>query len=265
VNCCFESDRQRVSAGLRAQRGFTLLELMVGLTIGLIVVVAAAGSLVHFQSAGRGVGESTRMQQEATAAFQLMGRFIQAAGSIGLTPASTDTVTFADRTVFSGIGTQQLAVQGVDATTFLTAQTAGPDGLTVDCQGAPQTTAGSLITQFDWSNGALRCGRQGANMVPILERVEQMVVHYGIRDAATSQVQYSEFNNTLQWLNLVAIRVCVVLTSAGTLPEFAQVFRDAPSLRYADCRGANIAPAIVADGRLRRTYTQVFTARNGRL
>lgn len=238
---------------------------MVGLTIGLIVVVAAAGSLVHFQSAGRGVNETTRMQQEATAAFQLMGRFIQASGSIGLTPASTDTVTFVPRAAFSGIGTQGLRIQGVNVAAFLTAQTAGPDGLAIDCQGAPQTVASNLITQFEWSNGALRCGAPGGVMLPILERVEQMVVHYGVRNVATQQLQYSEFSTGLDWLNVEAVRVCVVLTSAGVMQEFAQVFRGAPTLAYNDCRGGNIAPAIVADGRLRRNYTHVFVVRNGRL
>jgi len=250
---------------MRSQSGFTLLELMVGLSIGLIVVVAAAGSLVHFQSAGRGVGETTRMQQEASVAFQLMGRFIQASGSIGLTPASADSVTFASRTTYSGIGPNNLAVQGTNATAFSTAQTAGPDGLAIDCQGVPQTVAGNLITQFEWTNGALRCGSPGGPMQPILERVEQMVVHYGVRNPATQQVQYLEFAGSPAWPQVVALRVCVVVTSAGPMPEFAQLFRDTPTLAYRDCRGSNIAAAITADGRLRRNYTHVFFVRNGSL
>ncbi len=262
---CRFRNRNTTFRGAFVQTGFTLLELMVGLTIGLIVAVAAAGSVVYFQAISRNAAEATRMQQDATLAFNLMGRFIRGSGSIALTPASGDTVTFTPRTTFSGIGADGLAVQGDSATAFRTSQTGGPNGIEVDCLGVPQTLAGNLITVFEWDNRVLRCGTAGAPMRPILERVEQMVVHYAERNPATNRTQYREFSTGIVWSQVVAMRVCLVLTSAVPMPDFAQLFVDAPGLRYDDCRGNNIAATIRTDRLLRRNYTHVFAIRNGSL
>ena len=73
-----------LTAGRRwAQCGVSLLELMVGLTIGLLVSVAAAGSLAYLQATGRTLTEATRMQQEASLAFDTVGRVLRPAGTVG--------------------------------------------------------------------------------------------------------------------------------------------------------------------------------------
>ncbi len=245
------------------ERGFSLLELTVGLTIGLIVVVAATGSLVHAQSVARGAAEATRLQQEAALAFQLIGRFVQASGSVGLTPTSTDSVALAPRASGMGLGSDGERLQGDSPTAFRTTQTAGPNGVAVDCMGVTQPQATTLVTVFDWSQGRVRCGQPDAPMYPFLDRVEQMVVHYAVRNPATQRLQYREFASDMVWTHVVAMRICLVLTSTGAMPEYSQVFRDAGALRYDDCRGNDIANAIRTDSRMRKKYTHVFTIRQG--
>lgn len=80
----------------RRQRGVTLIELMVGIAIGLLVVTVAIGALVASRSITGTVSEATLMQQQAAYAFRVIGQQIRQAGgmelnldpAIALTPAS---------------------------------------------------------------------------------------------------------------------------------------------------------------------------------
>lgn len=78
------------------QQGATLIELMVGIAIGLLVVAVALGALMASRSISGTVSEATLMQQQAAYAFRVIGQQIRQAGgmelsldpSITLTPAS---------------------------------------------------------------------------------------------------------------------------------------------------------------------------------
>ncbi len=68
------------SHSLSRQQGFTLIELMIALLIGLIVVAAAAGMFLS-NSRVYGATESVgRIQENARASFELMSRDIREAG-----------------------------------------------------------------------------------------------------------------------------------------------------------------------------------------
>ncbi|MDQ2780283.1 MAG: prepilin-type N-terminal cleavage/methylation domain-containing protein, partial [Pseudomonadota bacterium] len=65
------------------QRGLSLVELMVGITIGLFVVAAAA-TLVSVQLAdNRRLLLETQMQQDLRATADIIGRELRRAGSTG--------------------------------------------------------------------------------------------------------------------------------------------------------------------------------------
>ena len=68
------------------QRGFSLVELMVGLTIGLFVVLAAVGSLVYTQATATIVGDSARIQQTADSVFRNLGFHVAQAGALSIEP-----------------------------------------------------------------------------------------------------------------------------------------------------------------------------------
>jgi type IV pilus assembly protein PilW len=242
-------------------RGVSLLELMVGLTIGLIVAIAATGSLVYMQSSGRTVSEATRMQQDATLAFDTLGRFLRSAGSVGLVPASGDSVTFTPQATYSALGPLGNALQGDSASSFRTAHPSGPNGVNYDCQGNGPLAAGTLITSFEFTNGQLRCVVNGTAHV-LIDGVQQLVVHYGVRDAAGS-LQYRSFANNIPWAEVQSLRLCLVMVSRTPVPEFADLFKAGSTLSYPDCNGANIAASIAADNLLRRRYTHVFSVRPG--
>ena len=245
-----------------AIRGVTLLELMVGLTIGLIVSIAATGSLVYMQSSGRTVSEATRMQQDATMAFDTLGRFLRSAGSVGLVPASNDTVTFTPQATYAALSNLGNAIQGDSATSFRTAHPAGPNGVNYDCAGNGPLAEGTLETTFEHTNRQLRCVVDGSPHV-LVDGVEQLVMHYGVRTAVDGSLQYRPFAANIPWVDVQSVRVCLVLVSRTAVPDFADLFKGGSAVSYPDCNNVNIAASIAADNLLRRRYTHVFSVRPG--
>lgn len=78
------------------QRGVTLIELLVGIAIGLMVVAVALGALMASRSISGTVSEATSLQQQAAYAFRVIGQQIRQAGSLELSltpsiaPAASD-------------------------------------------------------------------------------------------------------------------------------------------------------------------------------
>ena len=59
----------------------TLVEFMVGITIGLIVILAAVGSLVFVRNSSRTMDDSAALQQQATLAMLQIGQQLSQSGS----------------------------------------------------------------------------------------------------------------------------------------------------------------------------------------
>ena len=67
-----------------AQRGISLVELMVGMAIGLMTVAVALGALMGSHQFSRSVSEVTHMQQQAAYAFRAISQQIRPAGGLEL-------------------------------------------------------------------------------------------------------------------------------------------------------------------------------------
>lgn len=257
-----------------AVRGLSLLDLMVGLTIGLVVSVAAMGVWVFAAGVGRAQAEATRMQQDASLVFGLVGQFVRSAGAVDLVEAA-GAITLVPRTAFDGLpGSPGVVVQGLDATTVqmvtaLPTASGGHRGQVWDCLG--RSVAGTyLVTQLSWAGDSVRCvglvdGETSPPLTPqpLIGHVDQFVVHYAVRVAGTDTTQYVPFGPTVAWRDVVGLRVCMVLRSSIAMPEFADVYTDTPTLRFDDCNGADMATSIRSDKRMRRLYRQLFVLRPG--
>jgi type IV pilus assembly protein PilW len=66
---------------MRRQAGFSLVELMVGITVGLLVVVAAVGSLAFTQASSTVVVDNAGLQQKADAIFRNIAYHVEQAGA----------------------------------------------------------------------------------------------------------------------------------------------------------------------------------------
>ncbi len=70
------------------QRGVTLIELLVGIVIGLLTVAVAMGALMVSRGVTGTVSDSSMLQQQAAYAFRVIGQQIRQAGSLRLNLAS---------------------------------------------------------------------------------------------------------------------------------------------------------------------------------
>jgi type IV pilus assembly protein PilW len=66
------------------QRGVTLIELLVGITIGLLTVAVAMGALMVSRGVSGTVSDASEIQQQASYAFRVMGMQLRQAGSLKL-------------------------------------------------------------------------------------------------------------------------------------------------------------------------------------
>lgn len=265
-------------------RGMSLLELMVGMTIGLVVSVAAVGTLVFMQRSERLGGETSRMQQDATLAFNLMGQYLRSSGSVGLSQLPDGGITFNSLATFEGIpGSGGATVRGVQQSgrdvlqsAVSTLRDTGINGPHIDCLGnTVPATVNTVLTVFDWvaASQELRCGRgavpgdTGAAPQPIVGRVAQFVVHFGVRQGGNVQYRLQSTISDTDWPLVNSVRVCLILTSQGPADDFHNIFRDTPGLAFDDCDPNDAAvinrDTVVNDPqrRMYRLYRQVFTIR----
>lgn len=75
----------RTATGRRAhQRGVSLIEIMVGLTIGLLVIAVALGAVLVSRQLSSTTSEASRLQQQASYALRIIGQQVRQAGALRL-------------------------------------------------------------------------------------------------------------------------------------------------------------------------------------
>jgi type IV pilus assembly protein PilW len=202
-----------------AQRGVTLIELLVGITIGLLTIAVAMGALMVSRGVSGTVSDASEIQQQASYAFRVIGQQLRQAGSLKLKlsaakvegdmtpPLVGDPVAF--ETDFSdGVSTFTLAtdtLSGLDApgaseyklTTGYrnfadplyrletpAAATAPFESLQRNCLGGQGSTA--LVQSRFVLNAAtneLRCDGNG-QVQPIVRNIANFQVRYLVQSAA---------------------------------------------------------------------------------
>jgi type IV pilus assembly protein PilW len=263
------------------QLGLSLVELLVGITIGLFVVIAALGSLAFTQVASTSVGDSARLQQKADSVFRTMGFQVRQAGGVEVIWGASGVVQY--DTSFTGYGGSGDYIQGDEGAS------GAPDklrlsyqdnGVVRDCLGN-NGSGGRLDIEFWVDAGRLKCkGTTGAGEV-IADGVEDFQVTYGSRIVRAAPVPQAA--------------VLVASGAAGPpIPRVAEVadyqqfkadvapFKVAPyvqsvtvclrlrgdlasdSSRIASVAGCD-GVAVAADGYIRRVFRNTFSVRSALL
>lgn len=212
------------------QRGVSLIELMVGLAIGLLVITVAMGALMVSRGISGTVSDASGIQQQGAYVLRVIGQQLRQNGSLYLNPdpaggASTDvlsSVAFevrADaRSGGNGFEQQDTLVGGTNTVTtgfrryqdnvFFadnaadadntksppTPAVTGTDFLARNCIGGPGNTKTDerVESVFTFANSNLLCGGNGAAAQPIAQNVAQFQVTYMAQttDATGVKVQY---------------------------------------------------------------------------
>lgn len=233
------------------QHGLSLVELLVGIAIGLLVILAAASSLLFTRLAAATAEDQWRMQQDSNLAFRVIGMQLRQAGARPLIASGiSGNVEFAAG--YSGYGTTMAPTSLFGTNGAAT----GPDTLqtslqndvsigTRDCLGLlPANTTVNVRSAFSIANGDLMCTGSNASAA-LVSGVEDMQVWYAEPNGAS--VQYR--TTPASWATVTAVLVCLRMVGERQ----GQV-----TIASTGCNGETVP----ADGRMRRTYVRLFQLRN---
>lgn len=254
--------------------GVTLVDLLIGVAIGIIVVIAALGSLSFVKASAVSISESSRLQQRSDAIFRNIGFHLVQAGSMEIQASKNNasmvnfksgfigfrpTVTGAQ---ISGEVKQIYSIHGVNGT-GVPANTS-PDTLRISYEnnGSSRDCLSTVVSsvnvdnEFYMSGQEMMCqGEAGATPQSIGSGVEDFQVLYGVPNG--SQFGYyrademSGFGLIPNWENVQAVSICLQLVSETQANPGA-------GSHQIGCRDQS----VVNDGRIRRVYRRTFALRN---
>jgi type IV pilus assembly protein PilW len=258
------------------QHGITLIDLMVGITIGLLVVMVATGSLMATRVAGRTISDSAALEQKASLIMLQIGQQITQAGAVVAISNSGDAVSDMpyisfDTSAIGGINAvnPSVSIYGADGG-------AGSDSLVVsytapndtdgavparNCIGTSSTAVGTqerVVSQFFIDGTNLVCNNDTATpstaaKQPIASNVVAMKVKYLLINGS-DQVTLQNASAGMAWANVVGVQICLEVQGDPT---------NAPpqTLGSGDCRG-NVPYNTPDDKRIHRVVKQTFYLRN---
>ncbi|WP_232539550.1 PilW family protein [Comamonas koreensis] len=273
----------------RGQHGFSLVELMVGLALGLLVVAAASVALLTSRSLAGTVSEASHLQQQASYALRVIGQQLRPSGSLylnlqlpagadptlsaALTPAAFETAAPAVGSA-RGYAPRADALRGSDSSLAaglrrykqpVFAQ-AGLAAQARNCLGGPVDASADLRleSRFSLRGQVLRCGGNdtAASPQPLVDNVAAFRLRYLRMQAAGAAQPQLQYVNAQQasgdWSQVVAVEVCLVLfgRQAGPLPAGSGYTGcDGEWVELADLPGAR-------QGRMHRSFRNLFQLRS---
>lgn len=260
--------RDKEQKYLKFQAGLTLIELMIGLAVGLLVVAVATVSLLGSRSVTGAVSDISGIQQQAAYVMRTFGTQLRQAGSLyldlGLDADGEGEITSAtafqlrgstDTAIAENNGSVTIRFTGYEEPTFANA---GP--ISRNCLGAPGSipagTTTSIESIFTLNGTDLRCNDQ-----PIAQNVAAFQVRYLLQgtDQDDPTMLYTNSAGVADWNRVQGVEVCLVLfgTERIDLPEGAS---------YTGCDGStavNITTlAAPRTNRMHYVFRNVFQLRS---
>lgn len=267
----------------RSQRGVTLIELLVGLVIGLLVVAAAMGTMMVSRGISGTVSDASNIQQQAAYAMRTIGLQLRQAGSLrlDLNPSgATEDIASAAVGFEREAGDFKIGkniIHGIDAPTDTEFKlTTGyrnykealhgktdDESQARDCLG--QQPSDTLIENnfvLKTATNELHCGGFQTAAQPIVDKVANFQVRYLVQESTTAgdpQIKYASASTVGgKWGQVQAVEVCLVLY--GNEPI------DLPAgSSYTDCDGTKVDMTKLTGERARRmhlTFRNVFQLRS---
>ncbi|WP_296825280.1 PilW family protein [Thiobacillus sp.] len=241
------------------QKGFTLVELLIAMTLGLVILLAIGSIYIGSRATFRMQDDNARLQETGRYALEVFGRSIRQAGfwNMPISPVSKAT----------GFG--GTAITGVDgAAGAPDTVTVQYDGLTGDrdCEG--NVLAANAVVQDDYrlSGNDLQCDGNADGTVDyqtLVSDIEDVQVLYGIHASGGSDQSVEQYVAApADWGQVYSVRVCVQARSANSVNNAPQ--------RYLNCGGAlgtatgaaAFTTAGANDLRLRRVFVATYSLRN---
>jgi len=275
----------------KSQRGVTLIELMVGIAIGLFIVAVAMGALMVSRGVSGSVSDASSIQQQSAYVMRVIGLQLRQAGSLylNLNPDSAPTaLANAVPVAFETVAPASGAGNSFDPTTntlsaTATALTVGyrrykepvhyattDQAIARNCVGGPTNGSDDQRVEsiFQLNGTELRCQGNGAAAQPIAQNVANFQVRYLLQDntlpgAPTIRYVAATDVGSTDWGRVQAVEVCLVLFGTEVI-DMNGLSSTATS--YTDCDGNTaVDMATLAGARARRmhvVYRNVFQLRS---
>lgn len=204
------------------QRGFTLVELMVAITIALFLVLGLSALYVNMKTAFNSQDKLGQLQDTERVAATMLSKTIQSAAyfpkpminPIELALPLTTTANPDGTTFGAAQGIIGTSVAGGSDTVDVRYQVVSGDGL-MNCLGDTFTSGTSGVTTQTWvssfavnANHELTCSVNGGTPVALVGGVNQMTVLYGV------DTNGDGFTDT--YLNAVAITSAALWANVRT-------------------------------------------------
>jgi type IV pilus assembly protein PilW len=243
-----------------SQTGATLVELMVGIAIGLMTIAVAIGALMVSRGVSTAVSDATNLQEQASYAFRIIGQQLRQAGSIRLDLASNkidgtpidveDVVAF--QTIFDS---QNNTINGSDAPVTLTVgaqafnepsfQDATDPQLNRDCLRQKATLVGGtgdIRSRFTLTGQELMCLGSTGPAQPIIKNVAAFQVTYLIQENAIlgnpTVRRVDAATASADWTRAFGVEVCLDLMGDDRIDTKGGAALDA---QYINCAGNSVA------------------------
>ncbi|RCW76289.1 PilW family protein [Pseudorhodoferax soli] len=240
-------------AARSSQAGVTLIELLVGLAIGLMAIAVALGALLVSRSVSGTVSDATQLQQQGAHAMRMIGLQLRQAGSIRLnlafaqTGASAPTVIDPGEPVaFEAVFDRAAATLATDSTTPLqvgyqnyTEAVASGNGtvqrsLLGDCLGnTPSATAVQsnfrLVRAQGAATGELQCAGADGAAQTIIGNVTDFQVNYLVQTLTATGADMRRVAAAGvggNWPSVVAVEVCLELVGTENIDTAGATYRN---------------------------------------
>lgn len=259
------------------ERGATLIELLVGLTIGLLTITVGLGAIMVSRGVTTTVSDTTILQQQASYAFRVIGQQLRQAGGRPLNTAADprDAATFVQPAALSLTGLPPIA--GLDAPTasqymislrYVNASesvyppppssTPVEGYLTSDCLGSNSGVASApiMFSELRKNGTDLECSNSIGNVQPIISNLVDLKIRYLQQklNVADSQPQFRYASaadlGPTDWPEVYGIEVCLELEG--------EQFIDTVGATYTKCDGTT----ATRGNKLRMVFKNVFHIRN---
>lgn len=247
------------------QRGVTLIELMVGIAIGLLIVAVAGAALMVSRGLSGSTSDANLIQQQAGLVFRTIGVQLRQAGSLFLNINPKNNTNINIDSYALPVAFEAKAVSSVSARSFdpftdtisgtdqalnlgyrrylepiFTENSADPvmQSLSHDCLGGPQEIAANnnfmrLDSRFTLNGTELRCTGTAGSTQPIASNVANFRIRYLLQNNAMSGAPSIQYANatvaSTAWSKVIGAEVCVVL--------FGNENMNLPVSNYTDCDG----------------------------
>lgn len=225
-----------IPLGRRKEKGVTLIELLVGITIGLLTIAVATGALMVSRGISGTVSDASQIQQQASYAFRVIGQQLRQAASMQLNLAAqkppgspidaSDVVAFTPDSNIKPISGKDSPITGEYKLSVAYQNYKEPSftsaveiSLFRDCLGSkPSDTM--IMSQFVLEDDELKCAGSDNAPQSILRNVAEFQVRYLVQAGGGSgepTVKYVDAAGVIAagvtdpWTGVFGVEVCLVL------------------------------------------------------